>query len=181
MTPITPHLGARVSALLDGRLRPDEEERCWAHVHACHPCRDLVEREGWVKTRLASWGHEPGSPSDRLKSSLLEAAPWPEPSGAGPSGATERSSYLVSGGVAGAVGVAVVGVIALGVGPAAPPTIDRRAPVTDLTRTSSVSWLEGPSMRASRGALDVGASTAVGPLPDTRTGTWSGSRGTMGR
>ena len=47
------HLGDRVSALLDGQMTPAEEERAWAHVHACHQCRDLVEREGWVKTRLA--------------------------------------------------------------------------------------------------------------------------------
>ena len=47
------HLGWRVRALLDGRLSPAEEERCWSHVHGCHACRDLVGREGWVKTRLA--------------------------------------------------------------------------------------------------------------------------------
>ena len=46
------HLGSRVSALLDGQLPPDEAERAWGHVHSCHACRDLVEREGWVKTRL---------------------------------------------------------------------------------------------------------------------------------
>ncbi|CAA9397826.1 MAG: hypothetical protein AVDCRST_MAG60-1919 [uncultured Nocardioides sp.] len=27
------HLGSRVSALLDGRLPVEEEERAWAHVH----------------------------------------------------------------------------------------------------------------------------------------------------
>ena len=47
------HLGARASALLDGQLPPAEAERLWAHVHGCHLCRDLVEREGWVKTRLS--------------------------------------------------------------------------------------------------------------------------------
>ena len=47
------HLGDRASALLDGQLAPMEEERAWAHVHTCHQCRDVVEREGWVKTRLA--------------------------------------------------------------------------------------------------------------------------------
>src|SRR4051812_1640158 len=40
------HLGDRVSALLDGQLTPAEEERAWSHVHDCHQCRDLVEREG---------------------------------------------------------------------------------------------------------------------------------------
>ena len=47
------HLGSRVSALLDGQMSPAETERAWEHVHSCHACRDLVEREGWVKTRLA--------------------------------------------------------------------------------------------------------------------------------
>ena len=47
------HLGNRVSDLVDGQLERDEEDRAWQHVHACHYCRDLVEREGWVKTRLA--------------------------------------------------------------------------------------------------------------------------------
>ena len=61
------HLGARVSALLDGQLAPGEEERCWEHVHACHACRDLVEREGWVKARLsgldAAGGRAAGLPA----------------------------------------------------------------------------------------------------------------------
>jgi anti-sigma factor RsiW len=47
------HLGTRVSALIDGQLSAEETERAWEHVHTCHTCRDLVEREGWVKTRLA--------------------------------------------------------------------------------------------------------------------------------
>ena len=67
------HLGNRVSDLLDGQLERDEEDRAWQHVHACHYCRDLVEREGWVKTRLAglSLGGTPAS--DRLKDALMGA------------------------------------------------------------------------------------------------------------
>ncbi|HET7196739.1 MAG TPA: zf-HC2 domain-containing protein, partial [Nocardioides sp.] len=65
------HLGSRVSALLDGRLAPAEEERLWAHVHECHPCRDLVEREGWVKTQLATLSLGSASAPERLKSSLM--------------------------------------------------------------------------------------------------------------
>ena len=52
--PVIGHLGPRVSALLDGQLSPADEERAWEHVHSCHLCRDAVEREGWVKTRLAT-------------------------------------------------------------------------------------------------------------------------------
>ena len=65
------HLGSRVSALLDGQLSPEETERAWAHVHACHACRDLVEREGWIKTRLAGLSHGATAAPDHLKGSLL--------------------------------------------------------------------------------------------------------------
>jgi anti-sigma factor RsiW len=126
------HLGARVSALLDGRLDPAEEERCWDHVHQCHACRDLVEREGWVKTRLAqlSWG--PASPAapDGLKASLrgqcgaVSAARFPVAS-------RTRSRTLVAIG-GGAAGACVVGVLALGLGTA--PRVEPRPPATDLSR-----------------------------------------------
>lgn len=157
------HLGTRVSALLDGRLRPEEEERCWQHVHACHPCRDLVEREGWVKTRLASWDAGPGAAPAHLKSSLLEPTPFPVADGV-----RSRATLALTGG---AVGAAVVGVIALGVGPAAGPAVERRAPVSNLSGSTSVSWLEGPSLRAVRGALR--------PVADTRSTTRGWPRETM--
>ena len=67
------HLGDRVSALLDGQLSPAEEERAWAHVHACHQCRDLVEREGWVKTRLAGLSFEASVAPLSLKGSLVSS------------------------------------------------------------------------------------------------------------
>lgn len=134
------HLGSRVSALLDGRLPVHEEERAWAHVHECHPCRDLVEREGWIKTQLAGLSladrsvHEA---PDRLKHSLL-ASPFddarppalvPPAFATAPSRSRHRSLVFLGGG---AVGAAVVGVLALGT--ASAPQLERRAPVTDLTR-----------------------------------------------
>jgi hypothetical protein len=67
------HLGSRVTALLDGRLPAAEEERAWEHVHACHPCRDAVEREGWVKTRLAQLGCSSTASPSSLRQSLLDA------------------------------------------------------------------------------------------------------------
>jgi hypothetical protein len=135
------HLGSRVSALLDGRLPPDEEERAWAHVHECHPCRDLVEREGWVKTRLAGLSladrMDCGAP-DRLKDSLLASSTLSagrtslagSPFSTAPTSARHRhrSLALIGGGAAGA---AVVGVLALGA--AGTPQLDRRAP-SDLSR-----------------------------------------------
>ncbi|WP_141014041.1 hypothetical protein [Nocardioides sambongensis] len=67
------HLGTRVSALLDGQMAPAEAEEAWAHVYACHRCRDLVEHEGWVKTRLAGLDAR-CTPAD-LKGSLMNLTP----------------------------------------------------------------------------------------------------------
>ncbi len=148
MVPVMGHLGTRVSALVDGRMPAAEEDRWWQHVHQCHPCRDLVEREGMVKTRLAGLSLGDAAAPDRLKDSLLMARPLPA---AGPPDyldATPRrshgfggSSFVggVVGGVigSGAVGVAVVGVLALGAGPANAPQLERRAPVTSLTRPTA--------------------------------------------
>lgn len=139
------HLGTRVSALLDGRLGCEEEERVWAHVHECHECRDLVEREGWVKTRLAGLGLGMPAAPDGLKGSLLGRAPeregapapawasWTAPPGemyldlAAHHRPRRAVGLAAIGG--GAVGAAMMGVLALGVAPAAAPTLDRRTPV----------------------------------------------------
>ena len=124
------HLGSRVSALLDGRLAPAEEERCWTHVHECHACRDLVEREGWVKTRLAQLSFGPSGAPDDLKHSLRGRTPHLVPP-AFPVASRTRSRGLVAIG-GGAAGACVVGVLALGLG--ATPRVDPRPPVTDLSR-----------------------------------------------
>lgn len=127
------HLGTRVSALLDGRLAPDEEERAWDHVHACHLCRDLVEREGWVKTRLAELGVGAGSAPSGLKGSL-RLAPALMPLGesylvaAGP--ARSRGAAVAMG--SGAVGIAMLGVLLVGAAPASAPATDRRPPTTSV-------------------------------------------------
>jgi hypothetical protein len=129
------HLGDRVSALLDGQLSGPEEERAWSHVHVCHECRDLVEREGWVKTRLAglSFGSE-CAPSS-FKQSLLAAVSSGLPPGdvylaTNRDARPRRVSLVALGG--GAAGAAVMGVLALGAAPADAPTLDRRAPVTSI-------------------------------------------------
>lgn len=142
MAPVMGHLGTRVSALLDGRMTPAEEDRWWQHVHHCHPCRDLVEREGWVKTRLAGLSLGDASAPADLKHSLLAAPPLAGAPEHGdrlaPAPPRRTSGFGVGslvGGVlgSGAVGVAVVGVLALGAGPANAPQ-ERRVPVTSLTR-----------------------------------------------
>lgn len=135
------HLGDRVSALLDGVLSPTEEERAWDHVHQCHPCRDLVEREGWVKTRLATLGHlPPETPRDLTRSLLAQPAHPGLPDL--PAGRLRSRPMVVLGGSAlgvGAVGAAVVGLMVLGTSPANAPQGDRRAPVTSLVRPSPTS------------------------------------------
>ncbi len=139
------HLGTRVSALLDGQLAPEEAERAWEHVHQCHACRDLVEREGWVKTRLAGlcFGDD-RAPAD-LKGSLLHA-----PDGL-PGCLPPGEAYLAAAGTArrgraragiaalggGAAGAAVVGVLVLGTGPADAPDLDRPVPVAPASVSRS--------------------------------------------
>jgi hypothetical protein len=149
------HLGSRVSALLDGRLPAGEEERAWEHVHVCHPCRDLVEREGWVKTRLAELGHGSAAAPSSLKQSLthhlltLSPEAFPTAGHETPAGARPRTRSLVALG-AGAVGVSVVGVLALGAAPANTPPAERRAPVTSLVRptpTLDQASRESPTLR----------------------------------
>ncbi|HCB06988.1 MAG TPA: hypothetical protein DEQ43_22540 [Nocardioides bacterium] len=130
------HLGDRVSALLDGQLPPLEEERAWAHVHACHQCRDLVEREGWVKTRLAGLSFDSACAPSSLKGSLLASLSTGLPPGdvylGSDSHARPRRMSLVALG-GGAAGAAVMGVLALGAAPADAPTLDRRVPVTSVS------------------------------------------------
>lgn len=137
------HLGDRVSALLDGAMGPVEEERAWDHVHACYRCRDLVEREGWVKTRLAVLGQVPTDTPDLLKQSLLapSSPPGLVPGEDRPRRARNRPMLVLGGSAlgAGAVGAAVVGMLALSAGPANAPQGDRRAPVTSLVRPTSSS------------------------------------------
>lgn len=154
------HLGARVSALLDGRLAPEEEERCWNHVHACHACRDLVEQEGWVKTQLAQLSLGPSttcSPSHDFKSALVGRCSSVQP-GSGsaltpqqfPSGQRPRRGLVAIGG--GAASACVVGVLALGV--AGAQRIEPRPPVTDLSRpTVPATPLGNVDDRSARGPV----------------------------
>jgi hypothetical protein len=142
------HLGPRVSALLDGQLSREESERAWAHVHGCHSCRDQVEREGWVKTRLAGLSYGARSAPDQLKGSLLGGPTGTPPGDAylamAHGGRTRRNTGLVAIG-GGAVGAAVMGVLALGVAPADAP-VDRRPPVTQLVRPSDSPRVGTPAL-----------------------------------
>ncbi|GEP39508.1 hypothetical protein NPS01_31710 [Nocardioides psychrotolerans] len=128
------HLGPRISALLDGQLSAEETERAWAHVHLCHQCRDLVEHEGWVKTRLAGMSHRADSAPEHLKGSLLGVTPgelYLSIARDDPHRSRRTVGLAALGG--GAVGAAVMGVLALGAAPADAPPLDRRTPVTSVT------------------------------------------------
>ena len=142
MNRIGGHLGTRVSALLDGQLSAEDEERAWDHVHLCHLCRDQVEREGWVKTRLAglTWG-APAEVPGHLRGSLM-GAPDLTPGeaylvGAGRDHGRARRTGLVALGSGAAAGAAVMGVLVLGSAPADLPGPERRAPSTSQNSPSA--------------------------------------------
>ncbi|MEU0313347.1 hypothetical protein [Nocardioides sp. NPDC006273] len=134
------HLGARTSALLDGQLRAEEEERAWAHVHTCCACRRAVEREGWLKRRLAGLSVDPGvtAPAD-LKGSLrggaLAASVWPtddlSETYSDPRSMRHTLVMVAAGG--GAVGAAVFGMFTFAAAPADAP-VPRNLPVTAVTQ-----------------------------------------------
>lgn len=161
------HLGSRVSALLDGQLPSAEADEAWAHVYACHQCRDLVEREGWIKTRLAGLadGCDPtrATPPSGLKGSLLNLTPG-EVFLATSHGTVHRRG--VSTGVAfvggGALGAALLGVLAFGVLPGA-TTPERRPPVTRIdTSKPPVPTVQRPSEERSAPSERVAGSVPTG-------------------
>lgn len=160
------HLGPRVSALLDGQLSPVDEERAWEHVHSCHTCRDQVEREGWVKTRLAVLTFADADAPSRLKGHLKGrlAVPAGAVAYGGPwaAGEVPPGDALISlsrlrrgpslgtiGG--GALGAAVMGVLALGAAPANAPSVVQRPPATSLTGVSHGSGQATSSREGVRG------------------------------
>jgi len=151
------HLGAQVSALVDGQLSPAEAEEAWDHVYGCHLCRDLVEREGWVKTRLAGTG-EYGVP-ESLKGSLLNLTPGEcYLSAARPRGRRVSLAVAVAGG--GAVGVALLGFVALGMAPG--PGAGARVPASQIGNavpTNASAPVTGPGSR--RGS-DLGSAVGAG-------------------
>jgi anti-sigma factor RsiW len=169
------HLGARVSALLDGQLSPDDAEEAWAHVYACHACRDLVEREGWIKSQLACWAGGGTTMSDEvsdtLKGSLRDLTPGeryaldPRASAALPArGHAGRRAVAVVG--SGAAGAAMLGVLALGWAPASTQPSDRRPPATGVTAPSPVGSVGPASTRRPGASTPVTAAVTPGsPTP----------------
>ena len=138
------HLGATVSALVDGQLDEESTERAWEHVTVCPPCRRLVEHERALKLRLAQFAEGPraGEPSDQFIGSLRALDPttaWAETQEIENGSRTRRRAGIALVG-AGSVSAAVFGLTTLG-GPAGTPatsigggsgssTIPTRATVT---------------------------------------------------
>lgn len=179
------HLGIAVSALLDGQLDPSSCERAWAHVHGCQSCRRQVEREGWVKTQLASMTGDDGPPPQQLLGSLYglgssvgasraaadsqaAADAWAAVEELERRGSTRRRTGLAIAG-AGSVSLAVLGLASLtgatlGIGGAPANT-----PTAALTRSPAVATpaVVAPLARV-HGSLPLGASTFGSPSPSTR-------------
>lgn len=162
------HVGTKVSALIDGQLPDAEAERLWDHVHACPLCRDRVEHEGWIKTRLAGLGmpsEQPAAPN-YLRSVLCATTDLPTLPGGEPVAAQNRRRTLAVAVLgAGSVGAAMVGVLALAM-PASAPPADRRAPATSLTGPASQTRPVTSRSQAPVG----GVSSAVPSAPVARVG-----------
>ncbi|MET1058200.1 MAG: zf-HC2 domain-containing protein [Nocardioides sp.] len=166
------HVGTRVSALVDGQLPLAESERLWAHVHGCPTCRAEVEREGWVKTRvagLALTGEQPAPPGHLAGSLRVTALGWPEPEAVVESHDRRRLVAAAIG--VGSMGAAFLGVLAMTV-PAQAPGIERR-PATSLSRPSesSGSATDASATRMARSLLQgttTSARLALTAAPESK-------------
>ncbi|MDQ6642592.1 MAG: zf-HC2 domain-containing protein [Actinomycetota bacterium] len=144
------HLGDRVSALVDGQLSGDDEERAWAHAMTCPGCRRLVEREGWLKTRLSTMSDPTGYPGTQpgpgLIGALYDVDAWSTVDAIERRGRARRTAMVAAG--AGSVGAAVIGLLALTGAPAgmgeAPPT--RQAPASVSTNAAGQGASLGPAV-----------------------------------
>ena len=150
------HLGLAVSALVDGQLDPASTERAWAHVRCCPSCHRQVEREGWVKTQLATMPGDSGPPAQLLGSLYGLGRDGALPHGAPPDPAAawaaveeleqrgrgrRRTGIAIAG--AGSVSVAVLGLASLtgstlGIGGAPTATPSTSAPTTVIAPVARV-------------------------------------------
>jgi len=134
------HLGPHVSALLDGQLDAVAEERAWLHVAGCSICHAEVQRQGWVKSRLA--GLAGGAPEiGDLKLALLAAGPPPTGEELLAAGRTPRPRGRVAG-VGTVLGTGAAGAVALGMLAVLAPAAD--APAPDRRVQPVVRPLESP-------------------------------------
>ncbi|HET6151377.1 MAG TPA: zf-HC2 domain-containing protein [Marmoricola sp.] len=111
------HIGSSASALVDGQLSAAEEERAWAHILGCPGCRRLVEREGWIKQRIAGLAG-PGvlSAPPSLLGNLYDVNAWAAVDEIERRSARRRATVALVG--AGSVGVAVLALVTMTTPPA---------------------------------------------------------------
>jgi anti-sigma factor RsiW len=114
MSRVGGHLGAQVSALVDGQLEAQRAERAWAHVQRCASCRAAVEQEQWLKSSLARMrGTAPPSGLADGLVALPFAAAEPAPWDAAPARSRRRPRPVLAAAGAGTAAMAVVGLGAL--------------------------------------------------------------------
>jgi len=117
MLSLSGHIGAKVSALVDGQLSRSEEERAWSHVLTCPGCRRLVEREGWTKRQLGWLGTpEAADPSPQLIGSLYAVDAWAAVDEIEKRSRRRRTAVAIVG--SGAVAASVLGLITVTGSPA---------------------------------------------------------------
>lgn len=122
------HIGSTASALVDGQLSAAEEERAWRHVLGCAGCRRLVEREGWIKQRLAGLGADPGAvpAPPALLGNLYDVDAWARVDELERRSTRRRATVALVG--AGSVGVAVLALLTVTTPPAGNGVPPNRGP-----------------------------------------------------
>ena len=103
------HLGARVTALVDGRLPAEEAEEALAHTVACYGCAELLRRERASRRALSQAGDV--VPDEDLTARLLAIQ---RPGGYRARDRPPSRTALVGIGAAAALGVAVAGLPLVG-------------------------------------------------------------------
>jgi hypothetical protein len=146
---LTGHIGASVSALVDGQLSAEDEERAWSHVLGCPGCRRLVEREGWTKSRLRTLSTPaPAAAPQGLLGSLYDIDAWADVDRIEHAGRRRRA-------VAAVVGVGSVGVAVLGIVVATTPPAGRG----EVPGTPSPAMIRPDLARGNEALLGVGLGT----------------------
>ena len=137
------HIGSTATALIDGQLSPADEERAWDHVLGCPGCRRLVERERWIKQRLAGLnGPAPLAAPAGLLGSLYDVDAWATVDEIERRSTRRRAAALVVG--AGSVGLAVVAMVAVTSSPAGRGELPGRGPAVGPARIGQVPAREEP-------------------------------------
>jgi len=121
------HIGSNASALVDGQLSKAEEDRAWSHILGCPGCRRLVEREGWIKQRLAGLaGPSPLSAPPNLLGNLYDVNAWAHVDEIERRSTRLRAAVALVG--AGSVGVAVLALLTVTTPPVGRGEVPGRGP-----------------------------------------------------